>query len=101
MGRRNSKKRWLPAFLTSSLAGMLLGALVGAAVMMLWAPRSGEKTRSKLVKQGAALRDYASDGFDVVVSVVGDKAGQFTDGVQNAVEDLQDNERGLFGKSHK
>lgn len=101
MRHRNRKNGWLPSFLTGSLAGMVLGALIGAAVMMLLAPRSGEKTRSKLMKQGATLRDYASDGFDEVVSVAGDKVNDFTDGVQNAVEDLQDNARGMFGKSRR
>ncbi len=101
MKHRNRSNRWLPSFLTGSLAGMVFGALIGAAVMMLWAPRSGEKTRKQLLKQGAQLRDYASDGLDEAVAVAGDKANEFSDGVQNAVGDLQDNARGLFGKSHK
>ena len=39
------------------LGGMLIGVLVGAAAMILLAPRSGKDTRRQIQKKGIELRD--------------------------------------------
>ena len=44
---------------TLFVAGLLLGVLVGAALMGLFAPAEGERTRRALLKQGATLRRRA------------------------------------------
>ena len=41
------------------VAGLLLGVLVGAALMGLFAPAEGERTRREILKQGATLRRRA------------------------------------------
>jgi len=69
-------------------AGLLLGALAGAAAMFLLAPRSGEKTRSQIQKQGAKMRHQAVDSIESiedVVTVAGDKAHKFTDTVKKGL----------------
>lgn len=85
---------WLPAL----LAGLVFGALAGATAMWLLAPRSGEKTRSQIQKQGAKMRHQAAESMDDVVTEAADKAHEFTEKVQDGVGDLQQQARGLFGK---
>lgn len=43
------------------LSGLILGGLVGAAVGMLYAPKSGEETRSELLDRTSELRGRAED----------------------------------------
>lgn len=43
------------------LSGLILGGLVGAAVGMLYAPKSGEETRSELRDRTVELRGRAED----------------------------------------
>ncbi len=49
--KSSSSAKRLPTF----AVGLLLGGLVGAAVMLLVAPRSGKKTRSRIQKQGGEI----------------------------------------------
>lgn len=99
-GRRSqgsSLSQSLPAF----VIGLLLGGLAGAAVMLLLAPRSGEKTRSRIEKQGAKLRYQATEVMDDVVTEVDDKAHQVTDTIQKGVTDLQQDVQDLIAKARK
>ena len=83
------------------LAGLLLGALAGAVVMLLLAPQSGEKTWSQMQKQGEKLQHQAAEGLDDAVTEAGDKAHQFTDSVQNGVGELQHQAKKLIKESTK
>ena len=78
------------------LAGLLLGALAGAVATLLLAPRSGEKTRSQIQKQGAKLRHQAAESMDDAVTEAGDKAHQFTGSVQSGVGELQHHAKELL-----
>ncbi len=50
---------------TGGYLGMLaLGALVGAAVAMLYAPRSGRDTRDYLARRARELKDKAGETFE-------------------------------------
>jgi len=44
-----------------ALAGLVVGGLIGAAIMMIYAPQSGAKTRKMLRKKAMALRSQASE----------------------------------------
>jgi uncharacterized protein YjbJ (UPF0337 family) len=46
------------------LSGIILGALVGAAVMLFLAPQSGQKTMNQLRSKGRELADQAKDAAD-------------------------------------
>jgi gas vesicle protein len=46
--------------------GLVLGALLGAAVMILFAPDEGAKTRQHMINQGVALRRRALETADEV-----------------------------------
>jgi len=83
------------------LAGLLLGALTGTVAMLLLAPRSGEKTRSQIQKQGAKLRHQAAESMDDAVTEAGDKAHQFTDSVQSGVGELQQHAQEFLRESTK
>jgi gas vesicle protein len=43
------------------LAGFVVGALVGAAVAFLFAPQSGEETRTLIREKGIELREQADE----------------------------------------
>ena len=78
------------------LAGLLLGALAGAVAMLLLAPRSGEKTRSQIQKQGAKLQHQAAEGMDDAVAEAGDKAHQITHDVRKQAEKLEHRGQAMF-----
>jgi gas vesicle protein len=46
------------------VAGMLLGAFLGAGFALLLAPERGEKIRGRLKRRMRSLRDDARDGID-------------------------------------
>ena len=87
--------------LLAFLAGLALGALVGAAAMLLLAPRAGKQTRSQIQKQGAKLRQHAVESMDEVVTEAGDKANQFTDSVQKQARELQQQAQELLREGRK
>ena len=91
--KSGSSAQRLPIF----AVGLLLGGLIGAAAMLLLAPRSGKKTRSRIQKQGAKLRDEAVESMEDVVTDAGDKAHQFTDSVQKGASELQQHAQDMLG----
>lgn len=50
-----------------TVVGLVLAFVAGAAVGLLWAPASGERTRKTLAKKGGALGDK-------IGGVIGDRA---------------------------
>ena len=48
------------------LAGLAIGALVGAGVALLFAPRSGEETRQAVARRAKHLARDARDRYDDV-----------------------------------
>ncbi|MEX0906862.1 MAG: YtxH domain-containing protein, partial [Gemmatimonadota bacterium] len=48
----------------SFVAGMLLGAAVGASLALLTAPQSGRKTRKRLIRGISTARDAAGDQWE-------------------------------------
>ncbi len=54
MGRRSS----------GFFLGLVLGAVVGATLAILFAPQEGERTRSLLLEQGAELRKRTEGTLD-------------------------------------
>jgi gas vesicle protein len=46
------------------LAGLLLGGLAGAGVMLLLAPQSGQRTRTKIQQQGHKLREQTAETIE-------------------------------------
>jgi gas vesicle protein len=46
------------------IAGMLLGAVVGASLALLTAPRSGKRTRKRLIRAVSSARSAAGDRWE-------------------------------------
>jgi gas vesicle protein len=48
------------------VAGFILGGLLGTALALLFAPRTGEETRTRLLDSASDFRDRASEQADEV-----------------------------------
>ncbi len=85
------------AFLAGFLfvAGLLLGGLIGSAVMLLLAPQSGKKTRKQIRQKSRDLRKQTSDTLEDGVDQVREKAQQVTTSIQDQVEELQQHGQGV------
>jgi len=73
------------ATMGSNLVCFLLGAAVGAAVAILYAPMSGEETRGQIAEKAGELKGKATDLKDQVV----DKAGQWKEAATSKLQDLK------------
>jgi len=54
----------------SVVAGMLVGGVVGAVTMLLFAPQSGEETRGQIQEKGIELLDQANEMMDDAMTQV-------------------------------
>jgi gas vesicle protein len=64
------------------VAGLLLGAVIGAGVALLTAPDSGKRTRRRLRKVAGELRETAEDRWDEMSSEVQGKVGDAMKGAR-------------------
>lgn len=58
------------------ISGLILGAVIGASVALLTAPRPGRKTRKRLKRVAAGMRDTASDRLDKLADEVKGKVDE-------------------------
>jgi gas vesicle protein len=72
----------------SVLIGMVVGAIVGAVGMLLFAPQPGEKTRAELKSGALKLRDRTATTVKDTVTQVRSKADQIKTDVQIKAQDL-------------
>ena len=85
-----------PARAKSVLAGILIGGLVGAGTMLLFAPQPGSKTRTELQQGAIRLRDQTSETVKDKVGQVKTRAGQIKADMQIKVGDLRHQGQGLL-----
>jgi len=71
------------------LAGLMLGALAGAAAMLLFAPQSGKKTRRQIRRKGKALREQTAETIEDGVAKARAKAQDVTTNIHEQTEALQ------------
>jgi gas vesicle protein len=81
------------------VAGLTLGSVISAVVMLLAAPQSGKKTRRQIWRKGKDLRHQASDAADDTVAQVRAKTRQVSDRIHDQAEALQ--ERGQEVVAHQ
>lgn len=82
----------------SVLAGLVVGSLVGAGTMLLFAPQAGEKTRAE-VQQGAIhLRDQTSEKVKDSITQVKSRANQIKAEVQTRAGNLQHQGQDLLAR---
>src|SRR5512142_1419227 len=65
------------------LVGMLIGALAGAATMLLLAPQSGKDTRMQIQEKGIELRDRTTEIVEDAIAQVRTNANKITTGLKN------------------
>ena len=89
--KKENEVNYSSAFLAGFLfvAGMLLGSLIGAAAMLLWAPQSGKKTRKQIRRRSRDLRNQTSDTLEDGSDWVQEKAQQVTTSIHERAGDLQ------------
>jgi gas vesicle protein len=76
------------------LSGFLVGSVVGAATALLFAPRSGEETRTEIRDKAIELRDQATDTVRDTVSQAKSKVEDVKDNVRGKVEEFK--QRGKY-----
>jgi gas vesicle protein len=76
------------------LIGLVIGGLTGAVVALLFAPQSGEETRTLIKEKGIELRDQATKQAEAVAS----KAGQITSDAKVHSKDLVDSAKKAVAK---
>ena len=76
------------------LGAIFLGAAVGGALGILFAPDKGSETRKKISKKGNDLTDAVKEKFDAIV----DKFKKEVDEVQQQANDYAENGKSVLEK---
>ena len=71
------------------VAGLLIGGLVGAGVVLLLAPQSGKRTRAQIQLKGMELRDQATEAVEDGMAQTRAKARQITADVREKAKEIQ------------
>jgi len=72
------------------LSAFALGAIIGAGVALLYAPRSGEETRKLLVKKGEELKDRADETLEDAKSFIRGKKAEIEAAVEAGKEAMRE-----------
>jgi gas vesicle protein len=64
------------------ISGLLLGAIIGAGVALLTAPRPGRKTRKRLKRAAEDVRESATDRLDQIAEEVKGKVDEVVKGAR-------------------
>ena len=67
------------------IGSFLVGMGIGAGLGMLFAPASGEETRSKIMDQAADLKDRVTQKATTIRDRASEKANEFADQARDAV----------------
>ncbi|MGH7584442.1 MAG: YtxH domain-containing protein [Gemmatimonadales bacterium] len=81
---------------TGSGAGLrwfLVGAAMGAALGLLFAPERGEVTREDLARHGRRLRRRAAEAIDDFGDELGDRGKQIRETVEDLADGVRDGKR--------
>ncbi|HET9911085.1 MAG TPA: YtxH domain-containing protein [Anaerolineales bacterium] len=76
------------------LSGFLVGSVIGAATALLFAPRSGEETRTEIRDKAIELRDHATETVRDTVLQAKSKVEDVKDNVRGKVEEFK--QRGKY-----
>ena len=80
------------------LTGLVIGSLVGAGTMLLFAPQTGKKTRAELQVGAVELRDRTATTLKDTITQVKSKANQIKADVQIKAQDLGQQGQDLIAK---
>lgn len=71
------------------LGGLLIGSLSGAIAMLLLAPQSGERTRTKIQQKSVELRDQTTDAVEDALAQTRHKTRKIRASVRHQAEAVQ------------
>jgi len=83
-------------FVWGFLAGLLVGGLAGAGMVLLVAPQSGKKTRAQIRQKSSDLRDQTVKTVEGAMAQTRDKARQIKDDIRDQAGELQQGGQGLL-----
>ena len=75
--------------------GLMAGAVVGAGLGMLFAPKAGSDLRRQIAEQAAALANQAQDGYRKVAA----NAGQLAEKGKAAAGEWAERGKDMYGKA--
>lgn len=73
----------------NTMFGMLIGALVGAVAMLLFAPNSGKRTRDLIRRKSSKVRDRTNEMFDDAVAQARSESHEIADAVRDKAGQLK------------
>ena len=82
----------------SLFTGLVIGGLVGAGTMLLFAPQAGQRTRAELQEGVGQLRDKTSETVKVKLSQARTKADELKTTAQAKAGELQSQGQDLIAK---
>ncbi len=74
----------------SGVGAFVLGALVGAGIALLLAPKSGAETQEDIKRQARKLRTAAEERVREAQRQIEERLGEVRDGVQSRVDGVKD-----------
>lgn len=78
------------------LVGALFGGLLGAGIMMLFAPQSGKRTRAQIQRKGLQMREQATDAFEEGMHQTRRTAHKLKAELNATAKEIQDNSQELL-----
>jgi gas vesicle protein len=72
------------------LTAFAIGALVGAGIALLYAPRSGKETREVLARRARELKDKAGDALDKAKETIREKKTEIAAAVEAGKEAMRE-----------
>jgi gas vesicle protein len=72
------------------LAAFAIGALAGAGIALLYAPRSGEATRKLIAAKGRDLKDKATDALGDARDFIDDKKTRIAAAIEAGKDAMHD-----------
>jgi gas vesicle protein len=73
----------------NAVLGLLVGSLAGAAAMLLFAPQSGERTRTQIRLKSSQLRDQTNEIADSALAQVRSEIQEITAGAREMAGKLK------------
>ena len=72
------------------LAAFAIGALAGAGIALLYAPRSGKETRKLIAAKGRDLQDKATDALGDAKDFIDDKKARIAAAIEAGKDAMHD-----------